>query len=93
MTATALGFITPGFGRLFTQIGEATGLGFLNFDLALWLPAIVGSVMIFHDARKGRVRLPWVLVTVSWLVIVLGFYFLPRFGWFSALADLYLGFA
>ena len=93
MTATALGFITPGFGRLFSRIGEATGLGFLNFELALWMPAIVGGVMIVHDARKGRVRLPWVLATASWFVIVLGFYFLPRFEWFSALADWYLGIA
>ena len=94
MAATALGFITPGLGRLLSRIGEATGLAFLNFQVALWVPAIVGAVMIAHDARKGgRVRLPWVLATASWVVIVLGFYFLPRFEWFSALADWYLGFA
>jgi hypothetical protein len=93
MVATSLGFITPGLGRLLSRIGEATGLAFLNFEVALWMPAIVGGVMIVHDARKGRVRFPWVLATVSWVVIVLGFYFLPRFEWFSILADWYLGFA
>jgi uncharacterized membrane protein len=93
MAATVLGFITPGLGRLLGRIGEATGLAFLNFQVALWVPAIIGGVMIVHDARKGRVRLPWVLATASWLVIVLGFFFLPRFEWFSALADWYLGFA
>lgn len=92
MAATALAFITPGIGRLFGQIGGATGLTVLNFQLALWLPAIVGGVMIVHDVRKGRVRLPWVLATVSWVLVVLGFYFLPGFAWFSALADWSRGF-
>ena len=93
MVATALGFIVPGLGRLLSQIGEAIGLVLLDFHVALWVPAIVGGVMIVHDARNGRVRFPWVLATASWVAIVLGFYFLPRFEWFSALADWYLGFA
>jgi len=93
MVATALGFIVPGLGRLFGQIGEATGLVFLDFQVALWVPAIVGGVMIVHDARNGRVRFPWVLATVAWVVIVLGFSFLPRFEWFRVLADWYLSFA
>jgi hypothetical protein len=93
MAATTLAFITPGLGRLLGRVGEATGLGFLNFQLALWMPAVIGGVMIAHDARKGRVRLPWVLATASWVLIVIGFYFLPGFAWFSGLADWYLGFA
>jgi hypothetical protein len=94
MAATALGFITPGLGRLLERVGEATGFSFLNFQTALWAPAIVGGVMIFHDATKGgRVRIPWVLATASWVVIVLGFHFLPDFTWFSTFADWYRGFA
>jgi uncharacterized membrane protein len=93
MVATALGFIVPGLGRLLSQIGEATGLVFPYFQVALWVPAIVGGVMIVHDTRNGGIRFPWVLATVSWVVIVLGFFFLPRFEWFSTLADWYLDFA
>ena len=94
MSATTLGFITPGFGRLLGRLGEATGLGFLNFQLALWLPAVVGGVMIFHDSRSsGGVRLPWVLATASWIGIVLGFYSLPGFEWFSEFAGWYLSFS
>ena len=66
---------------------------FLNFQLALWVPVIVGGVMIVHDARKGRVRLPWVLATGSWVAIILGFYFLPGCAWFVSLADWYRSFA
>lgn len=91
MAATALTFIVPGLGRLMTRAGQALDLDFLNFMIALWVPAIVGAVMIFHDKRKGRIRLPWVLATVGWLAIVLGFFFLPRFEWFGAVADCYLG--
>ncbi|MFT5140646.1 MAG: hypothetical protein ACI9H8_000793 [Lysobacterales bacterium] len=94
MAATTLGFITPGLGRLLGRVGEATGFGFLNFQTALWFPAFVGGVMIVHDARKGGpVRLPWILATALWVGIVLGFYFLPGFAWFSNVADWYLGFA
>lgn len=94
MCATALGFITPGLGRLVSRVGEATGLAFLNFQLALWVPAIIGGIMIFHDMRKGGpVRLPWILATVSWVIIVLGFYFLPGCAWFTDVADWYRGFA
>lgn len=90
MAATALTFIVPGLGRLLTRIGEATGLDFLGFDIALWMPVLVGGVMISHDARKGRIRLPWVLATAAMTLVVLGFFFLPRFDWFSAFADWYL---
>lgn len=94
MAATALGFITPGMGRLSARVGEATGLSFLNFPNALWVPAVIGCVMIYFDKTKhGRIRSPWVLATVAWVVTVLGFHFLPRFAWFSAFADWYLGFA
>ena len=93
MAATALAFIVPGLGRLFGQIAELTGLEFLDFETALWAPVLAGSVMIVHDVRKGRVRTPWVLATVLWVVTVLGFFNLPRFAWFSAFADWSLGFA
>ena len=94
MAATALGFIVPGLGRLLGMVGEATGLPFLNFPVALWAPAVVGLVMVAHDVRKGgRVRTPWLLATVSWVVIVLGFHFLPGYAWFTAFADWYRGFA
>jgi hypothetical protein len=93
MAATALVFIIPGTGRLLTRLGEATGLGFLNFQLALWTPLVVGDVMIFHDWRKGGIRLPWELATVLSFGLVLGFYFLPRFLWLSTLADWYLSLA
>lgn len=90
MAATALVFIVPGLGRLLSRLGEATGLAFLNFHLALWVPVLIGAVMISHDSRKGRVRLPWVLATVSWAGVAAGFYLVPRCAWFSALADWYL---
>jgi uncharacterized membrane protein len=93
MAATALGFITPGLGRLLGRLGEATGFAFLNFQVALWVPAVLGGIMIVHDARKGRVRLPWVLATAAWVGVVLGFNFLPRFEWLSTFADWYRGFA
>ncbi len=93
MAATALAFIVPGLGRLFRSIGEATSFTFPYFEVALWVPVIVGSVMIVHDARKGRVRVPWILATASWVIIPLGFHFLPRFEWFSTLANWYLVFA
>lgn len=89
MAATAMPFIVAGLGRLLTKAGEATGLAFLGFDVALWAPVIVGGVMLFHEKRKGRVRFPWVLATVSWLIVVVGFYQLPKFAWFSALAAWY----
>lgn len=90
MASTGLVFIVPGLGRLLTRLGEATGLAFLNFQVALWAPLLAGAVMIFHDSRKGRIRLPWVLATVTWAVTVAGFYFMPRCAWFSDLADWYL---
>lgn len=93
MAATGLVFIVPGLGRLLTRIGEATGLAFLNFQVALWAPVLVGAVMILHDSRKGRVRLPWVLATVSWAGAVAGFYLLPRYAWFTSFADWYLNLA
>jgi hypothetical protein len=49
--------------------------------------------MIFHDWRKGGIRLPWELATVLSFGLVLGFYFLPRFLWLSTLADWYLSLA
>lgn len=90
MAATALVFIVPGLGRLLTRLGEATGLAFLNFQVALWVPVFIGAVMIFHDWRKGRVRLPWALATVSWAGVAVGFYLVPRCALFSAFADWYL---
>lgn len=93
MVSTALVFIVPGLGRLLRRIGEATGLEFLDFQPALWFSVAVGVVMILREARKGRVRLPWVLATALWTGVVLGFYFVPRFEWFSAFADWYLGLA
>lgn len=94
MAATALGFIVPGLGRVFDRIGEATELSFFSFPVALWAPAVVGAVMIAHDFRTGaRARAPWVLATAGWVVVVLGFHLLPRFAWFSSLADWYRGFA
>lgn len=93
MVATSLVFIVPGMGRLLTRIGQAIGMDWLNFQIALWVPVLIGALMIFQDSRKGRIRLPWVLATVSWTVVVLGFYFLPRFAWFSSFADWYLSLA
>jgi hypothetical protein len=93
MVATSLVFIVPGMGRLLTRIGQATGMDWLNFQIALWVPVLIGALMIFQDSRKGRIRLPWVLDTVSWTVVVLGFYLLPRFAWFSSFADWYLSLA
>ncbi|MDX1556160.1 MAG: hypothetical protein R3212_09050 [Xanthomonadales bacterium] len=90
MAATALTFVVPGLGRLMTRLGQATGADWLNFMIALWVPVLIGCVMMVHDLRKGRVRLPWVLATVAWTAIVIGFHLLPRFGWFSAFADWYL---
>lgn len=90
MAATALVFIVPGLGRLFTRLGQAIGIEAINFQLALWLSVAVGVVMIIHDARKGRIRRPWVLATITWAVVVVGFYAMPRFEWFSAFADWYL---
>jgi uncharacterized membrane protein len=93
MAATTLGFMVPGLGRLFRMLGEATGLSLFSFTTALWAPVVAGGVMIVHEARRGRVRLPWPLATAMWLVTVLGFYYLPQHSWFSAFADWYLGFA
>jgi hypothetical protein len=93
MVATGLLFITPGLGRLFERIGEATGYGIIGFPLALWLPVVIGSVMIYRDARSGAPLTPWTLATLSWTLIVLGFHWLPRFAWFSTFADWYRGFA
>ena len=90
MAATALVFIVPGLGRLLSRLGEATGLAFLNFQVALWVPVLIGAVMIFHDSRKNRFRLPWVLATVASAGIAAGFYQVPRCAWFSELADWYL---
>jgi hypothetical protein len=90
MAATALVFIVPGLGRLLSRLGEATGLAFLNFQVALWVPVLIGAVMIFHDSRKNRFRLPWVFATVASAGIAAGFYLVPRCAWFSALADWYL---
>lgn len=90
MVSTALVFIVPGLGRLLTRTGEATGLEWLNFQLALWFSVAVGVVMIFREMRKGRVRRPWVAATISWGLVVVGFYLMPRFEWFSAFADWYL---
>lgn len=91
MAATALTFIVPGLGRLFGRLGEQTGIGFLNFPVALWVPALVGAVMIVHDARHGGIRLPWVLATVGWLIVVGGFYLLPGFDWFGVFGEWYVG--
>jgi len=93
MVSTALVFIVPGLGRLLTRTGEATGLEFLDFQVALWFSLAAGCVMILHEVRKGRVRLPWVLATAMWAGVVLGFFIMPRFEWFSAFADWYLSLA
>lgn len=94
MAATALGFITPGLGRLLDRLGEATGFSILTFQTALWAPAVIGGVMILHDARKGKpIRVPWVLATAAWVGIVIGFYYLPGFTWLRNFADWYRGFA
>jgi len=94
MAATALGFIPPGLGRLMERLGEASGLPFLGFPTALWVPVIVGCVVLFIELKKvGRVRAPWVLATASWAAIVLGFHFLPGFNWFVSFADWYRGLA
>ncbi len=93
MAATGLLFIVPGLGRLLTRIGETTGLAWLNFQVALWVPVLVGGIMIFHDSRKGRVRLPWVLATVTWVGVAAGFYLMPRYAWFTSFADWYLNLA
>jgi hypothetical protein len=54
------------------------------------VPVLIGAVMIFHDSRKNRFRLPWVLATVASAGIAAGFYPVPRCAWFSELADWYL---
>lgn len=93
MASTALVFIVPGMGRMLTRIGQANGLEWLNFQVALWVPALVGGIMILHDSRKGRVRLPWVLATVTWVGVGAGFYLMPRYAWFTSFADWYLNLA
>ena len=90
MAATALTFIVPGLGRLLGRLGEQTGIGFLNFQVALWVPCVVGAVMVVHDARHGGIRLPWVLATIGWLVVVGGFYLLPKFEWFGEFGAWYV---
>ncbi len=90
MASTALVFIVPGLGRLLSQLGQATGLEWLDFEVALWISVLVGVVMVFHDVRGGRVKKPWILATVAWTGVILGFYLLPTFKWFSTIADWYL---
>lgn len=89
MAATALPFIVAGLGRLFAQLGGATGLSFLSFEVALWVPVGVGLVMVAHEFRSGKVRTPWVAGTVAWFITVLGFFYLPRFSWLGSVADWY----
>jgi len=91
MAATAFVFIVPGLGRLMSRLGEATEFPILGFPLALWVPTIVGIVMMVHEMRKTRrIRFPWILATVAWSLIVLGFHYLPGRAWFTAFADWYL---
>lgn len=93
MATTVLIFIVPGTGRLLSRIGQETGIELLGFPLALWLPVAVGLVMLVHEFRKGRIRLPWVLATGTWTLIVLGFHYLPAMDWFTTFADWYLSFS
>jgi len=78
MIATALVFLVPGLSRAMATYVAPTGLPSLSFYQCLWVPLIIGLALIFLEWRKGRVRSPFVVFAVIWLIQMALWHLLPR---------------
>lgn len=69
MIATGLVFVVPAFGRLY--FNQLISLGFPQppgpWAIQL-VPALLGLALVLWDWRYDRVRLPFVLFTVLWMI-------------------------
>jgi len=82
MTATALVFLIPGLGRALRHyvgpIVGPIGIPVPDFYQSLYIPLIIGLVLLAMDWRGGRVRAPWAVFTVIWLGMVVLWHVLPE---------------
>lgn len=56
MIATALVFLVPGLSRTFGNLLEPMGLPSLTFYQNIWVPLIIGLLLVAAEWRNGRLR-------------------------------------
>lgn len=80
MIATALVFLVPGLSRTLAQYVEPTGLPSLDFYQTLYVPLVIGLVLIGWEWYRGKVRSPFVVFSALWGLTILFWHLLPLFG-------------
>lgn len=78
MITTALVFLVPGLSRTFGNLLGPMGLPSLSFYQNLWVPLIIGLLLIVVDWRGGRIRSPFVVFSAIWAINITLWHLLPH---------------
>lgn len=80
MISTALVFLIPGLGRALSQYLPVVGLKAPSFFQVLFVPLIIGLLLVAYEWRRDRIRSPFLVFSALWGLTLLLWVLLPKFG-------------